>query len=113
MARFTVQLYLGCLSDLLDEGGRWLIVLEPLRREDYLVNVLSLIHLDESLVIDGQLVDRSREFQYDAVNLGSTWQLLYHATQDASLLEPRLDQVGRNQCLIQLAGVVVNYGVEA
>lgn len=69
VARFAVQLYLGCLSDLLDEGGRWLIVLQPLRREDDLVNVLHIVHLDESLVVNCQLVDRCWEAQYDAVDL--------------------------------------------
>jgi len=52
MLNLAGKLDLDVVLDLLDEGRRRLVVFKAFRREDNLVDVLCLVHLDESLVVN-------------------------------------------------------------
>lgn len=82
--------------------------------EDYLVNVLCLVHLDESLVVDRQLIYRRWEAKDKAEDFSAAWLLLLNETTDeASILKPLRDQVRLNECVVKLACTWIDNSVES
>ena len=69
MATITLQLYLGLVLHFVGEAGRWLVALQALRGENYLVHVRLVVHLQEALVVDGKQVYGLREVQDQTENL--------------------------------------------
>ena len=113
MDSLTIEKDLRVVLQLGDESWRWLVVFQPLRTEDDLVNELSLVHLEKSFVVDGQLVDRLWEVKNQTEDLGAAMQLLHEPVHNASFREPLLDKVSGYEGVIEVASVVINDSIEA